>query len=40
MIPTVLFAVAFVVLLTVTSLLAARALIRSAAPSRLREAEG
>ena len=39
-IPTALFAVAFVVLLTVTSLLAARALIRTAAPSRLREAEG
>jgi putative ABC transport system permease protein len=39
-IPTVLFAAAFVVLLTVTSLLAARALIRAAAPSRLREAEG
>lgn len=39
-IPTVLFAAAFVVLLTVTSLLAAGSLIRTALPSRLREAEG
>jgi putative ABC transport system permease protein len=38
--PTLLFAAAFVVLLTATALLAAGALMRIAVPSRLREAEG
>ena len=37
---TLLFALAFIVLLTVTAVVAARGLIRAAIPSRLREAEG
>ena len=37
---TLLFALAFIVLLTVTAVIAARGLIRAAIPSRLREAEG
>jgi heme exporter protein D len=34
-----LFALAFIVLLVITSVLAGRALLQAAAPSRLREAE-
>lgn len=37
--PTLLFAAAFVVLLTLTALIAARALLRIAVPARLRESE-
>ena len=38
--PTLLFALAFIVLLTLTAVIGARGLIRAAIPSRLREAEG
>ena len=38
--PTLLFALAFIVLLTLTAVIGARGLIRTAIPSRLREAEG